>query len=157
LPEFYRGLLVRPRGQSPEPEHAGAEVRLRGTVIKEKRRLAAQLGRVEGVGHEQEDIDVVGIALARNERPEDDESRQVAGRLGDAVDACEPESQGLALVGPNAEAANVQAFIRPARRTADKTSWISWTNPLARMTYGDCIVGRRREKREREAVAASRT
>jgi hypothetical protein len=79
-------------------------VRLRGTVIKEKRRLAAQLGRLEGVGHDQEDIDVVGLALARNERPEDHESRQVAGRLGYAVDACETESQGLALVGTDAEA-----------------------------------------------------
>src|SRR5712691_6794938 len=33
---------------------------------------------------------------------------------------------------------NVQAFIRRASRMADKTSW---TKPLARMTYGDSIVG----------------
>ncbi|HKB25912.1 MAG TPA: hypothetical protein VKG64_12760 [Methylomirabilota bacterium] len=73
-------------------------------MIKKKQRLAAQLGRVESIGHDQGDIDVVGLALARNERPEDDESRQVAGRLGGAVDTCEAESQGLALVGTNAEA-----------------------------------------------------
>lgn len=74
-------------------------------MIREKRRLAAQLGRVEDVGHDPENIDVVGLALARNERAEDHESRQVAGRLGDAVNACQAQSQGLALVGTDAEAA----------------------------------------------------
>src|SRR5712691_5211323 len=38
---------------------------------------------------------------------------------------------------------NVQAFIRRAPRMADKTSW---TKPLARMTYGDSIVGRGRRE-----------
>ena len=36
---------------------------------------------------------------------------------------------------------NVQAFIRRASSMADKTSW---TKPLARMTYGDSIVGEAR-------------
>src|SRR5947207_12084896 len=41
---------------------------------------------------------------------------------------------------------NVQAFIRCASSTADKTSW---TKPLARMTYGDCIAtGGQLEARE---------
>ena len=103
LPEFYRGLLVRPRCQPPQPEHARAEACLRGTVIKEKPRLALQLGCVEGVGHDQEDIDVVRRAFSRHERSEDDESRQVAGRLSDAVDSGEAQSQSLALVGANTE------------------------------------------------------
>jgi hypothetical protein len=51
---------------------------LRRTVIKEKRRFAGQFGRVEGVGLDQEDIDVVWLARARRERPEDHEARQMA-------------------------------------------------------------------------------
>jgi len=48
-------------------------------------------------------VAIDGLALARTERPEYDESRQVAGRLADAVDPCEAKSQGLPLVGTNAE------------------------------------------------------
>jgi hypothetical protein len=36
LPEFYRRLLIGPRGQAPEPEHAGSEVRLRGGMVEEQ-------------------------------------------------------------------------------------------------------------------------
>ena len=46
-------------------------MRLRGSVVEENRRFSAQLGRVEGVSHDQEDIDVVGLDPAGNERPED--------------------------------------------------------------------------------------
>src|SRR3990170_7495711 len=38
---------------------------------------------------------------------------------------------------------NIQAFIRRASSMADKTSW---TKPLARMAYGDCIAGGRQLK-----------
>src|SRR3989304_8244140 len=41
------------------------------------------------------------------------------------------------------QAPNVQAFTRCASSMADKTSW---TKPLARMAYGDCIAGGRQLK-----------
>jgi hypothetical protein len=93
LPEFYRGLFALPRGEMPDPEHARAEVCLRGAMIEEQASVAPQIGRVECVSHDQKDVHVLGFQLVGDERSKYHEPSQVIGPLRDTVDTLETEGQ----------------------------------------------------------------
>ena len=79
-------------------------MRLRGGMVKDQGRVTAEIGRIKAVGHEQEDVDVVRVDRARDERSEDHESRHVANRVRYAMYACKTEGQRLPAVGANPEA-----------------------------------------------------
>jgi len=81
----------------PNPEHARAEVCLRGTMIEEQESVAPQTGRVECVGHDRKDVHVLGFQLVGDERSKDQEPSQVIGPLSDTVDTLETEGQRLSL------------------------------------------------------------
>ena len=53
----------------PNPEHARAEVCLRGTMVEEQASVAAQIGRAECVGHDQKHIHVLGSSLLVTNEP----------------------------------------------------------------------------------------
>jgi hypothetical protein len=67
LPVFYRGLLSLPGSQTPQPEHARAEVRLGCGVVEQDLHLAGQLSRIEGSLHQEKHIYVIGLRLWRRE------------------------------------------------------------------------------------------
>ena len=66
-------------------------MRLRGAVIEEQAHVPSQLGSVERVGHDEEQVDVLRLRLTRDERSENHESRQVASRLSNAMDPLEAQ------------------------------------------------------------------
>lgn len=94
LPKFYRDSFVWPRCPAADPEYACSEMSLRGAVIEQQAHVTHQLGSIERVGHDEKQIDVLRLRLTRHERSEDQESRQVASRLSDAIDAFEAQDQG---------------------------------------------------------------
>src|SRR5438105_15783513 len=74
-----------------DPEHARAEVCLRGAMLEEQAGIAPQTGRVERGSHHQEHVDILWVQLVGDEGSKYHEPRQVTGCLSDAVDAREAE------------------------------------------------------------------
>jgi len=86
-----------------DPEHARTEVRLCGRMVEERRSVACQLGCIERVLHDQEHVHVLRLELARDERSEYHEARQMIGRLGEAIDTVQAEGEDFSLRRTDAE------------------------------------------------------
>ncbi len=67
------GLLAAETTQPPHPEDAGTKVSLSGQMIEEKPRFPGDLGQIEAVLHDEEDINIVRLALLRDKGAIDNE------------------------------------------------------------------------------------
>lgn len=76
------------------------------------------MARVELIGHDEKQVDVLRLRCSRAERSEDHESREVASRPGDAIDAFEAQDQRLPPGGADAEPRT-----HLAQRLRMHTSW----------------------------------
>ncbi len=86
-----------------DPEHARAEVGLCGGMVEEQRSVACQLGCIERVLHDQEDVHVLRFRFVRDERSEYHEARQMIGCLRDTIDTVQAEGEDFSLRRTDAE------------------------------------------------------
>ena len=86
LPVLNGGLLAAETTQPPHPEDAGTEVSLSCQMIEEKPRFPGDVRQIEAVLHDEEEIDIVRLALLRDKRAVDNEPGQRASRARRIVD-----------------------------------------------------------------------
>jgi hypothetical protein len=98
------GLLAAETTQPPHSEDAGTKVSLSGQMIEEKPRFPGDLGQIEAVLHDEEDINIVRLALLRDKGAIDNEPGQKAGRVSRMVDVLQTIGDRQTLNGSTTEA-----------------------------------------------------
>src|SRR5215204_2593613 len=86
LPMFDHRLLSAERGRAPNPKDTCTKQILRCGVVEYQPRIWRKSSHVKRILHEQEDVNVIRLRLCRNERAENDEAREMAGRACQVVD-----------------------------------------------------------------------
>jgi len=79
LPIFYHSLLSAKRPGALGPEHARAKMSIRFRVLKHQRGVTRHGRQIEGVLHEEDDVNIVRFGLGGHERSKNDETCQPTG------------------------------------------------------------------------------
>lgn len=90
-------LFIRKCSHSPQPEHAGSKMSLSCGMLKQNSSLAHELANIEGVLHQQENVEVIRLWFSSNKRTEHKESSNMAGYEGQSINSFQPHCDKLAL------------------------------------------------------------